>query len=84
MNVDAGFAFSLGGGGGGFFDRLSSVRSIAALRRAIASTFAWRAASAALLASFLTASSEALHASYSLRDSFDASSSPSASKHLAQ
>ena len=70
MNVDAGFAFSLGtGGGGGGFDRLSSVRSIAALRRAIASTLAWRAASAARLASFLTASSEALHASYSLRDS---------------
>merc|ERR1719359_2449152 len=77
MNVDAGFAFSLGtGGGGGFFTLASSVRSIAALRRAIASTLAWRAASAARLASFLTASSEALQASYSLRDSAAASDSP--------
>merc|ERR1719421_1417466 len=84
INVDAGFAFSFGtGGGGGFFDRESSVRSIAALRRAIASTLACRAASAALRASFLTASSEALQASYNLRDSAAASDSPRASKHLA-
>merc|ERR1719263_1092220 len=86
MNVEAGFGavFSETGGGGGGFDRLSSVRSIAAFLRAIASTLAWRAASAALLASFLTASSEALQASYNLRDSFDASISPRASKHLEQ
>ena len=39
MNVEAGFAFSfVTGGGGGFFTLASSVRSIAALRRAIAST----------------------------------------------
>merc|ERR1719261_205214 len=85
MNVDAGFGavFSETGGGGGGFDRLSSVRSIAALRLAMASTLAWRAASAALLASFLTASSLALQASKSLRDSAAASDSPRASKHLA-
>merc|ERR1719409_2303243 len=85
MNVDAGFGavFSETGGGGGGFDRLSSVRSIAALRLAMASTLAWRAAKAALRASAFTASSEALQASKSFRDSFDASFSPRASKHLA-
>merc|ERR1719390_82793 len=48
MNVEAGFGavFSETGGGGGF-DLLSSVRSIAAFLRAMASTLAWRATKAA-------------------------------------
>merc|ERR1719487_1650252 len=89
MNVEAGFGavFSETGGGGGFdafFAALASfVRNIAALRRSMASTFAWRATKAALRASAFTASSLALQASKSFRDSAAASDSPRASKHLA-